>query len=36
MLYSIGLAAAGSAAIGDVVPLLMFFAVVALVVTFID
>jgi len=36
MLYSLGLAAAGSVAFSDVLPLLMFFAVAAVVVTFID
>jgi hypothetical protein len=36
MLYSLGLAAAGSVAITDILPLLMFFAAVALAVAFID
>ncbi|TEX50100.1 MAG: hypothetical protein CFR70_00180 [Rhodocyclaceae bacterium] len=36
MLYSIAIATASSAAIGEILPLLMFLAAVALAVTFID
>lgn len=36
MLYSIGLAAAGSGSVGDILPVLMVLAAVALAITIFD